>query len=179
MTARGGTIVPSSGADGDARLIGAAVVGVRRAANSEPAGPGRAVVIAGPSGAGKSTLALEMIARGAVLIGDDGAALRRSGDALIVSAPAATCGLIEARGLGVLRLPVLDAAILALWIELQAPGRIPDAPRDEIRLPRVQSTALLGASLPLIVTNRSSGLAAALVCLLRDGALMEPDPPPG
>src|SRR5690348_6821760 len=62
---------------------------------------GEAVLLLGPSGAGKSDLALRLIETGAQLVADDQAELRRSGSLILVSAPAAIFGLIEARGIGI------------------------------------------------------------------------------
>ena len=67
---------------------------------------GRGCLITGAAGSGKSTLALEMVALGAELVADDRVDIRRSGKALLLSAPASIAGLVEARGVGILRLPV-------------------------------------------------------------------------
>ncbi len=61
---------------------------------------GRAVLITGPSGSGKSDLALRLIDRGASLVSDDYTHVRRSGDALLATAPANIVGMIEVRGVG-------------------------------------------------------------------------------
>ena len=64
---------------------------------------GRAALILGASGRGKSTLALTLMAMGATLVSDDGVVLRRAPDGLTASAPPALAGLVEARGIGLLR----------------------------------------------------------------------------
>ena len=66
---------------------------------------GRGLLILGPSGAGKSALALELISRGAVLVADDRTQVVVEGDTLTASVPTAIAGLIEARGVGLLRTP--------------------------------------------------------------------------
>jgi serine kinase of HPr protein (carbohydrate metabolism regulator) len=87
---------------------------------------GRAVLIEGESGVGKSDLALRLIDRGAVLVSDDYTLLRRSGSELIASPPETIVGKIEVRGLGILALPHLDHAPVALLIRLdEAPERLP------------------------------------------------------
>ena len=68
---------------------------------------GRAVLLRGPSGSGKSDLALRLIDAGARLVADDQSELSRRGDVLMVRAPATIAGLIEVRGLGILRLDAL------------------------------------------------------------------------
>ncbi len=87
---------------------------------------GRALLIEGPPGSGKSTLALELIDRGAQLIGDDGVTLRREGERLIACPPPNISGLIEIRGVGLPRLPTVEAPV-ALGISLVAEAeRLPE-----------------------------------------------------
>ncbi|MBN8292759.1 serine kinase [Rhodobacter sp. NTK016B] len=89
--------------------------------------PARGVLILGPSGAGKSRLALALVEQGARLVADDQVLLCRDGGALYARAPRAIDSLIEARGLGLLRLPPLRLARIALAIDLAAPpARLPD-----------------------------------------------------
>src|SRR5262249_10210087 len=64
----------------------------------------RAVLLRGPSGAGKSDLALRLIDRGARLIADDQTHLARKGRALVATAPPAIAGMIEVRGIGIVKL---------------------------------------------------------------------------
>lgn len=84
---------------------------------------GRGVLIEGPPGAGKSGLALELIDRGAMLVGDDGVRLERRGETLWALPPPNTHGLLEARNLGLLTFPTTEAPV-ALQLVLD-----PDAPR--------------------------------------------------
>jgi HPr kinase/phosphorylase len=104
---------------------------------------GRAVLLRGPSGSGKSDLALRLIDAGARLVADDQSELSREGDAILVRAPTAITGLIEARGVGILQLDPLTVARLALVVDLVAPERIE-------RLPEAASAAILGIAVPLI-----------------------------
>lgn len=102
----------------------------------------RGVLIAGESGVGKSSLALALIDRGAVLIGDDGVALAVRDGVLVASPAPATRGLIEVRGVGLVTLPVCDAAAAALVLRLDA-----DAPRFIEAAPRVD---LCGVAVPVV-----------------------------
>ena len=80
-----------------------------------------AVLLRGPSGAGKSDLALRLIDDGARLIADDQTHLAKKGHALIASPPPALAGMIEVRGLGIVKLPrgrLMAAAPLALLVDL-------------------------------------------------------------
>ena len=129
---------------------------------------GEALLIAGAPGAGKSALALDLIALGATLVADDQTVLARADERLRAAPPPRLAGLIEARGLGLLRLPHLaDVPVLAL-LDLDTPQ--PD------RLPVRRNTALLGVSLPRIL--RPVPLQpAALMALLRHGLPLDPDAP--
>src|SRR5438046_8865508 len=81
---------------------------------------GRAVLLRGTSGAGKSDLALRLIDAGARLVADDQSELRRQGERILVRAPATIGGLIEVRGVGIVRLHPLAAAPRALTVDLVA-----------------------------------------------------------
>jgi len=103
---------------------------------------GRALLIEGPSGSGKSTLALTLIDRGAVLIGDDGVTLERSGNRLVASPPPRIAGLLEVRNLGLLQFPVAGAVQVTLVLRIDA-----DAPRF---IEVAERTELGGVDLPLV-----------------------------
>ena len=103
----------------------------------------RAVLLRGPSGSGKTDLAVRLIDAGARLVADDQSELLRRGDALIVRAPASIAGLIEVRGLGIVRVEALAEAPVALVADLAAPAKIE-------RLPERRYQTLCGISLPLI-----------------------------
>ena len=122
---------------------------------------GRGVLILGASGAGKSALALALIARGAALVADDRVRLARRGAALVASAPAALEGLIEARGLGLLRLPWVPEAVVALAVDLD---RAPAA-----RMPQTVTIAWLGVEVELISGREVPNLDAALTVFVQNG----------
>lgn len=122
---------------------------------------GRGCLITGRSGAGKSTLAIEMVALGAELVGDDRVDVRRAGEALILSAPATIAGLVEARGAGILRLPARAEAPLALIVDLDE--------AEAERLPEGRSRQLLGVPCPLILGRGRAALAAVALIVLRAG----------
>ena len=89
---------------------------------------GRAVLIEGRSGEGKSDLALRLIDRGATLVSDDQTICQRHQDgSLHACAPATIAGRIEVRGVGIIEMPYLENAPIALLIViLDAPPRFPD-----------------------------------------------------
>lgn len=88
---------------------------------------GMAALVTGPSGGGKSDLALRFLDRyaDAWLVADDQVVVARSGDRVEASAPAPLRGLLEVRGLGLIRRRYASAP-LAVIIELLAPdGQMP------------------------------------------------------
>jgi HPr kinase/phosphorylase len=80
----------------------------------------RAVLILGPAGAGKSSLALQLMALGAMLVADDRTLVAADGARLVARAPTGLPALIEARGLGLLRAPLMAEAVLHLAVDLGA-----------------------------------------------------------
>ena len=104
---------------------------------------GRAVLLRGQSGSGKSDLALRLIDAEARLVADDQSELRREGNTILVRAPEPIAGLIEARGVGILKVDSLPVARLALIAELVASGRVE-------RLPEPSSETIFGLAIPLV-----------------------------
>lgn len=126
----------------------------------------RGLLILGASGAGKSGLALRLMALGARLVADDRVALEARAGALVASAPAAIRGMIEARGVGLLRAEALDEAALALAVDLDA-----DA---EARMPQLRQYGYLGVEIELISGRGVPNLDATLVQMLRSGRARQP-----
>lgn len=126
---------------------------------------GRGCLITGASASGKSTLSLEMIALGAELVADDRVDVRRTAGGLMLSAPPAIAGMIEARGVGILRLPERREAPLALIVDL-------DEAECE-RLPEARCLELLGVSCALVRGRGRAGLAALAFVLLQSGRAMQ------
>lgn len=80
---------------------------------------GRGVLLMGPSGAGKSDLALRLMDRGAMLVADDRCDLWDDGRDLWAAPPENLAGLMEVRGLGIVRQAFLPQAPVSLAVELQ------------------------------------------------------------
>jgi hypothetical protein len=84
------------------------------------------VLLLGSSGAGKSDLALRLIDGGAKLVADDRTLLFARGGALHAKAPASIKGLMEIRGVGIVKLPVRASVRIALVVRLGREGaRLP------------------------------------------------------
>jgi HPr kinase/phosphorylase len=129
---------------------------------------GDAILLKGPSGAGKSDLALRLIDGGARLIADDQVLLRRADNRVLVQAPAGIAGLIEVRGVGVLRVESLDEAPLALVVDLVTSARVERIPDNRFEL-------ILGLAVPLIALAPFEASATAKLHLaLRTFALPAP-----
>jgi len=96
---------------------------------------GIGVLLLGPPGAGKSDIALRLIDRGFSLVADD----RVDMDGDCARAPMALAGLLEVRGLGILRLPYTERAHVRLAVTLgPAASRLPDPGRHaELDVPHV------------------------------------------
>lgn len=117
----------------------------------------RAVLLRGPSGAGKSDLALRLIEAGGRLVADDQTRLTRSGPSLFATAPAALAGLLEVRGIGIVKLArgqLLSRASLSLLVDLVAADRIE-------RLPEPVEETLLDVGLPVLALAPFEVSAAA------------------
>jgi serine kinase of HPr protein (carbohydrate metabolism regulator) len=129
---------------------------------------GRAVLLRGPSGCGKSDLALRLIDAGARLVADDQSELWRRSELVVVRAPATIAGLLEVRGLGILRLDALAEAPVRLIADLVSPDRVE-------RLPTSRTDMILGIAVPLIEiapfeASAAAKLRWALHALALDGA---------
>jgi HPr kinase/phosphorylase len=115
---------------------------------------GRAVLLRGAPGSGKSDLALRLIEEGADLVADDQTCICARGGALWATAPEPLKELMEVRGIGIVRLPSLADAPVALVVDLV--GR----PQVE-RLPEPEREVLLGIELPKIRLHAPEASAPA------------------
>ena len=144
---------------GDAFLVHATTVAIG----------GRAILLRGVSGSGKSDLALRLIDAGALLVADDQSELYRDGEAVLARSPAPIAGLIEARGIGILRVGSLASARLSLIAELVSPEAVE-------RLPERCSETILGVAIPLVAVapfeaSTPAKLRLFLAALAGDGTI--------
>jgi serine kinase of HPr protein (carbohydrate metabolism regulator) len=115
----------------------------------------RGALIEGPSGAGKSDLALRTIEAGFRLVADDRVAVWMSGGALYGRAPDPIGGLIESRGLGVVREPSLGFAQIVVAVTCTAPGEAID------RMPGPRCIQIVGIAVPMLRIDPFEGSAPA------------------
>lgn len=122
---------------------------------------GKAVLIMGSSGSGKSELALDLISRGAMLVSDDQTQLHVRDGALWASAAPNIQGLIEARGVGILKADTVAEARVTLCVDL-------DKSETE-RLPGWHTISRLGVTLPLLFKVSAPHFAPAILQYLIHG----------
>ena len=112
----------------------------------------RAVLIRGPSGSGKSDLALRCLALPpvlegwprAALVADDQVALTRTASGIEMHAPPTIAGRIEVRGVGIVNVPHVASAELALVADLVAPGEVARYPIEP------ETAEIMGRASPLV-----------------------------
>ncbi len=117
---------------------------------------GAGVLIVGPSGAGKSDLTLRLLNLGFTLVADDRVDITGG----LARAPPALAGLLEVRGLGIVRLSYSSDVDLKVVIAL--------TPHPE-RLPMPERHPTL--DLPVVRVNAFSASAPDLVMLALECAL--------
>ena len=87
----------------------------------------KGVLLTGASGSGKSDLALRLIDSGATLISDDQTICERRNDEIFLFPQKKINGLIEVRGVGIIRVPYIEDVKLKMIVQLidKQPERIP------------------------------------------------------
>lgn len=101
-----------------------------------------AVFIRGLSGSGKSDLAFRLIEKGAALICDDQVVFTKRRDKILVSAVESIRGLLEVRGVGLMRYPAeTSPQELRLVVNLVRREDVP-------RLPEWKKVDILGVGVP-------------------------------
>ncbi len=119
---------------------------------------GVGVVLLGASGVGKSDLALRLIDAGAQLVADDQLRVE-AGPAGLLGRPAENlAGLLEVRGLGIVRLPFCRVTPLGLVVELDVATPLP-------RLPEPSTYMLLGVGLNRLRLDPRQASAVAKIRL--------------
>ncbi len=128
---------------------------------------GLGVLILGESRAGKSDLALRFIADGALLVADDQTDVAVVGDALRATSPATISGLLEARGVGIIRAATTSATRLRLAVSLIV--TLPE------RMPELRAWSLPGHTKPSIPLIELGAFEASAVEKVRRALTAVPD----
>ncbi|MBM3565061.1 MAG: hypothetical protein FJX42_02985 [Alphaproteobacteria bacterium] len=107
----------------------------------------KGVLLRGVPGAGKSDLALRLMDSGARLVADDRVDVRAQDGRLIARPPRTLAGLIEARGIGIVRVRHRARAEVRLVVDIVKPEQVERMPENEtctiagIRVPRLKLAA--------------------------------------
>ena len=113
-------------------------------------------MLRGAPGSGKSDLALRLIEDGAGLVADDYTEVFKDGDELVGRAPDTIEGLLELRGIGIVRMPFAGDAAISAPFDLM--------PLSDIdRLPDRESETVQGVELPLYRVHAFDASAPAKV----------------
>jgi HPr kinase/phosphorylase len=115
---------------------------------------GRGLLLCGKSGAGKSDLALRIMDAGGSLISDDYTNLIVKDGQLFGSPPEPIKGLIEVRGIGLLKVPFINSARMDVVVMCESHGPIE-------RLPGALTTTIEGILLKQISLNPFESSAVA------------------
>ena len=119
---------------------------------------GKGVLLLGESGCGKSDLALRLIDRGATLVGDDHVLIHKNGHNLLASPVLRLAGILELRGVGILEVPYLQGAPLALAVRLVTRNAVE-------RMPEPQFYECLEVKVPLLELHAFDSSTAAKIRL--------------
>ncbi|WP_187429163.1 HPr kinase/phosphorylase [Roseobacter fucihabitans] len=122
---------------------------------------GNGVIILGASGTGKSSLALQLMAYGAELVADDQTTVTVRNGLLSASSPSILKGLIEARGVGLLRANHLPETEVGLVVDLDR--------LETKRLPELHRTNLAGIDVVCLHKADCPHFPAAILHYLRSG----------
>jgi serine kinase of HPr protein (carbohydrate metabolism regulator) len=104
----------------------------------------RGVLLLGPPGAGKSDIALQLMDGGAKLVADDRTILFVKNGALHARPSPSIEGLIEIRGVGIVKMPVRGSVRLTLAVRLG---------KEDVRLPRPAFYRALNRTVPQITLD--------------------------
>lgn len=121
----------------------------------------RGILILGPSGSGKSTLGLALMALGAELVSDDRTILANKAGKLVARCPPPVRGLIEARGLGLIRAQTIVSANIALVVDL--------GQTESDRLPPFRHTTLCGVTCDLALGQQTPHFPSFLLAYMKGG----------
>lgn len=144
--------------------IHASCIRLEGAGKNFGADPKAGVLILGASGAGKSALALALVACGAKLVADDRVELFVRGGRIVARAPANIAGFLEVRGLGIVEIPHVRDAKIALVVKITAKTP-PRLPRHGVYEPPTPLLISREKWPPMLLVGRSEKITPAKIAL--------------
>lgn len=142
---------------------------------------GKGVLITGPSGSGKSELALRLIDQpgygvsdtlvSAQLVADDQVVVVQKPEGLFASPPGNLAGLLEIRGLGIVRMRYAAEVRISLIARLVDEEQIERLPAASGLMDEIAGVRLPAISLSTASPSAPAKVRAALFALLKKGAL--------
>ena len=120
---------------------------------------GKGVLLRGESGVGKSDLALRLIDGGGRLVADDRCEVTVSDDRITATCPDEIFGLLEVRGIGVVRMNAVKSVHVDLVVELCRP-------EDVARMPDDKTCEDFGVSVPVCSIAPFESSATAKIRLI-------------
>ena len=132
---------------------------------------GKAVLIKGKSGCGKSDLALRLLAdKNIRLVADDVVSLLVENNKVYGKAPQNLRGLLEVRGVGVVKMPYVEQATVDLVVNLV------DNPEEIERMPKIAHENILGLEIERIDLYAKECSAPEKVKIKLNGVLVNDEP---
>jgi len=132
----------------------------------------RGILVRGASGAGKSTLVLELLSADphrARLVADDQVVVTAAHGRLLADVPGEIAGLIEMRGVGLVRRPFVAPVVVHLVVDLlgvEACPRLPEAKDAQVEL---EGIVLPRLALPIGIGGGAARVSAAVAAVFVPG----------
>lgn len=128
----------------------------------------RGVVIRGASGAGKSKLVIELLASrpdDARLVADDQVIITSAHGRLIAGVPDDIAGLIEIRGVGIVRVSYVAPVVVRLVIDLVDPECCPRLPDPSAAQVELEGIVVPRLTLPIGIGGAYARITAAAAAI--------------
>lgn len=132
----------------------------------------RGILVRGASGAGKSTLVVELLAADpsrARLVADDRVIISAAHGRLLADVPGEIAGLIEMRGVGLVRRPYVAPVVVRLIVDLVAAADCPRLPETEDAEAELEGIVLPRLAMPIGVGGGAARVGAAAAAILEPG----------